>query len=179
MPGWLINLAVFLGVFLGMEGVAWATHRYVMHGALWVLHESHHRERESWFELNDLFGFFFSFVAIGLMLGGTFYYTPLMFAGLGMTAYGAVYFLVHDVLVHRRVDHGFVPRKGYLRRIYQAHRLHHATHGRDGSVSFGFLWSVPPEKLAAKLKSKAAQDIVSDTGIVGGKGMAVGRPTLH
>ena len=167
MPDWLIYLAVFLGVFFAMEGVAWTTHRYVMHGSLWVLHESHHRERESWFEMNDLFGFFFAFLSIGLMLGGTYYYAPLLFAGLGMTAYGFVYFLVHDVLVHRRVEHGFVPRTGYLRRIYQAHRLHHATHGRDGSVSFGFLWSPPPEKLAAKLKSKTARDIVSE------------RPALH
>jgi beta-carotene 3-hydroxylase len=167
MPDWLINLIVFLGVFFGMEGVAWATHKYVMHGSLWVLHESHHRERESWFELNDLFGFFFSFISIGLMLAGTLSYRPLFFAGLGMAAYGLVYFLVHDVLVHRRVEHGFVPRQGYLRRIYQAHRLHHATHGREGSVSFGFLWSAPPEKLAAKLKSQAAEEIVRE------------RPTLH
>lgn len=166
MPDWLINLVVFLAVFFGMEGVAWATHRYVMHGSLWILHESHHRERESWFELNDLFGFFFSFVSIGLILGGTFYYTPLLFAGLGMAAYGLVYFLVHDVMVHRRVAHGFVPRNGYLRRIYQAHRLHHATHGRDGAVSFGFIWSVPPEKLAMKLKSRAAEDIVRERSTV-------------
>jgi beta-carotene 3-hydroxylase len=162
MPDWLVNLFVFLGVFFGMEGVAWATHKYVMHGSLWVLHESHHRERENWFELNDLFGFFFSAISMGLMLAGTAYYTPLLFAGLGMAAYGLVYFLVHDVLVHRRVAHGFVPRQGYLRRIYQAHRLHHATHGRDGSVSLGFLWSPAPDKLAAKLKSKAAEEIAGD-----------------
>ena len=66
------------------------------------------------------------------MLAGTLYYGPLLWAGLGMAGYGLVYFLVHDVLVHRRVAHGFVPRNGYLRRIYQAHRLHHATHGKDG-----------------------------------------------
>jgi len=162
MSEWAINLSVFLGVFFGMEGVAWATHRYLMHGSLWMLHESHHRPRESWFELNDVFGFFFSFVSIGLMLGGTLHYGPLLWARLGMLAYGLVYFLVHDVLVHRRVAHGFVPRNGYLRRIYQSHRLHHATHGRDGSVSFGFLYSPPPAKLAAKLKSQAAHEIVAE-----------------
>jgi beta-carotene 3-hydroxylase len=162
MPDWLVNLTVFFAVFFGMEGIAWATHRYVMHGGLWVLHASHHRERHSWFELNDLFGFFFSFISMGLMLAGTLYDAPLLWAGLGMLGYGLVYFLVHDVLVHRRVTHGFVPRNGYLRRIYQAHRLHHATHGRDGSVSFGFLWSPRPEKLAAKLKSNTADDIVHD-----------------
>ena len=50
MPDWLINAAIFLGVFFAMEGIAFATHKYIMHGALWVLHASHHRERESWFE---------------------------------------------------------------------------------------------------------------------------------
>ncbi|WP_088342989.1 MULTISPECIES: sterol desaturase family protein [Rhodomicrobium] len=162
MPEWLISLTVFLGVFLGMEGVAWATHKYVMHGSLWNLHESHHRPRKSWFELNDLFGFFFTGISLALIIAGTFYYSPYFWAGLGMAAYGAVYFLVHDVLVHRRVEHGFVPRNGYLRRIYQAHRLHHAVPGKEGSVSFGFLYSPPPEKLAAKLKSQAAKDIVAE-----------------
>jgi beta-carotene 3-hydroxylase len=162
MPDWLINLSVFLVVFIGMEGVAWALHRYVMHGFLWVLHESHHRPRSGWFELNDLFGFFFMAVSIGLFLAGTLYYTPLFFAGLGMTAYGLVYFLIHDVLVHRRVEMGFVPKKGYLRRVYQAHRLHHAVPGKDGAVSFGFVYAVAPEKLAAKLKNKTAQEIVSE-----------------
>jgi beta-carotene 3-hydroxylase len=158
MPDWLINAAVFFGVFFGMEGVAWATHKYIMHGALWVLHASHHRERESWFELNDLFGFFFSFISIGLMLAGTLYAAPYFYAGLGMAAYGLVYFLVHDVLVHRRLAHGFVPRSGYLRRIYQAHRLHHATSAREGAISFGFIWSAPPEVLAAKIKAKTGDE---------------------
>jgi beta-carotene 3-hydroxylase len=162
MPDWLIYLTVFLVVFIGMEGVAWALHRYVMHGFLWVLHESHHRPRKSWFEMNDLFGFFFTAVSVGLFLAGTLYYTPLLFAGLGMTAYGVVYFLIHDVLVHRRVEHGFVPRNGYLRRVYQAHRLHHAVPGRDGAVSFGFVYAPPPEKLASKLKNRTAEDIVAE-----------------
>lgn len=162
MPDWLIHLCVFLAVFIGMEGVAWVLHRYVMHGFLWVLHESHHRPRESWFELNDLFGVFFSILSIGLFIAGTVYYTPLFFAGLGMTAYGIVYFLIHDVLVHRRVEHGFVPKSGYLRRVYQAHRLHHAVPGRDGAVSFGFVYAPPPEKLAARLKNHAADAIIGE-----------------
>ncbi len=158
MADWVVNLIIFLAVFFGMEGVAWATHKYLMHGALWLLHESHHRPRRSWFELNDLFGVFFSVVSIGLILAGTFSYGALLWAGLGMAAYGLVYFLLHDVLVHHRVEHGFVPRHGYLRRVYQAHRLHHATLGRDGAVSFGFIYSPPPEKLAAVLKSRGEGD---------------------
>jgi len=161
MPDWVVNLCVFLAVFFGMEGVAWATHRYLMHGPLWFLHESHHRARESWFELNDVFGIFFSVVSIGLLLGGIMFYGPLFWAGIGMAGYGLVYFLLHDVLVHRRLEHGFVPRHGYLRRVYQAHRLHHATHGKAGAVSFGFIYSPPPEKLAAKLKESGAHEAAS------------------
>ena len=40
-----------------MEGVAYATHRWVMHGRLgWWLHASHHRRGTGRFELNDLYG---------------------------------------------------------------------------------------------------------------------------
>jgi hypothetical protein len=35
--------------------------------------------------------------------------------------------------------------------------------GRDGAVSFGFVYSLPPEKLAAKLKSnKMAKEILAE-----------------
>ena len=88
MPDWGSNLMVFLAVFFGMEGVAWATHRYVMHGSLWILHESHHRPRSSWFELNDLFGFFFSFVSFGLILARN---VLLWAAALGRTGHGRIW----------------------------------------------------------------------------------------
>ena len=163
MPDWLIGVCICFAVFIGMEGVAWSMHKYVMHGFLWVLHESHHRPRRHWFELNDLFGLFFALLSVSLFLAGTLYYWPLLWAGLGMTAYGCVYFLLHDVLVHHRVAHGFVPRHGYLRRVYQAHKLHHAVPGKDGAVSFGFIYSPPPEKLAAVLKARAAQENAAGT----------------
>lgn len=54
-----LSIMVFLVAFAGMEWVAYSTHRYLMHGPLWFLHRSHHRPREHWFELNDLFGVFF------------------------------------------------------------------------------------------------------------------------
>ena len=58
-----------------------------------------------------------------------------------MTLYGFLYFLAHDGLVHRRWPFRHVPRRGYLKRLYQAHRLHHAVQGKEGCVSFGFLWA--------------------------------------
>ena len=64
-----------------------------------------------------------------------------------MTAYGAFYFLFHDVLVHHRVRHRFIPSGGYLRRLVQAHLIHHKTLVRDGALSFGFLYAPPIETL--------------------------------
>ena len=41
----------------------------------------------------------------------------------------------------------YVARSSYMKRIIQAHRLHHATSGKHGSVSFGFLWAPPADVL--------------------------------
>ena len=39
-----------------MEGVAWFTHRYIMHGLLWHFHRDHHtRDNSGVFEKNDFF----------------------------------------------------------------------------------------------------------------------------
>jgi beta-carotene 3-hydroxylase len=68
-----------------------------------------------------------------------------------MTAYGFLYFVAHDGLVHRRWPFHYVPRSGYLKRLYQAHRMHHAVTGREGAVSFGFLYAPPVEELKKAL----------------------------
>ena len=147
----LLNLSAFLAAFLGMEGVAWATHRYVMHGPLWSLHRSHHEPRVGPFELNDLFAFFFAGIAVALFWAGARFGLPaLWWAAAGATAYGLVYAFVHDGLVHQRWGFRVVPRSGYAKRLVQAHRLHHATHGRDGGVSFGFLYAPDVRRLKAR-----------------------------
>ncbi|MFN8091187.1 MAG: sterol desaturase family protein [Vicinamibacteria bacterium] len=134
-------LGLLLATFLAMEGVAYLMHRYLMHGPLWFLHESHHRPRQGWFELNDLFGIFFAVPSMVLIYLGTHGQPPLLGVGLGMTAYGAAYFGFHDVIVHRRIRHSFVPRHPYLKRIVRAHLIHHRTLTREGAVSFGFLYA--------------------------------------
>ena len=130
-----------LAVFAGMEGVARLMHRHLMHGPLWVLHESHHRPRQGRFEKNDLFGVFFSLPSIVLVYLGTHGHPWALAVGLGMTAYGAAYFGFHDVIVHRRVRVCFPPAGRYLQRIVKAHLVHHKTTGKEGAVSFGFLWA--------------------------------------
>jgi beta-carotene 3-hydroxylase len=157
MSGWLVYVGILVAVFLTMEGVAWVMHKYVMHGLLWSLHKSHHEPRKGFWELNDLFGLFFAAISITFMawsaqLGGPWW---ALFVGLGIMAYGVVYFLAHDVLVHNRVALRLNPKKGYLRRLYQAHRLHHAVDGKEGCVSFGFVFAPSPERLKKTLQTLA------------------------
>lgn len=137
-------LALFVATFVAMEGVAYLLHRYVMHGPLWVLHESHHRPRRGRFELNDLFGVLFALPSMALIYAGTHGQPLLLAVGVGMTAYGAAYWGFHDVLVHRRVRHSLVPRSAYLKRIVRAHLVHHRTHAKHGATSFGFLYAPEP-----------------------------------
>lgn len=155
MSGPIIDLLAFLGALIAMEGVAWATHRYLMHGPLWVWHRSHHEPRRGVFELNDLFAVVFAAIAIGLFATGALTRTAaLTFAAAGVTAYGALYALVHDGLVHRRFRLPIKAQSGYLLRLVQAHHLHHMTHAKAGAVSFGFLWPRDPHVLAERLKAE-------------------------
>ncbi len=71
-----------------------------------------------------------------------------------MTVYGLLYFLVHDGLVHQRWPFHWIPRRGYLKRLYVAHRLHHAVRGREGCVSFGFIYARKPADLQAILRKR-------------------------
>ncbi len=146
---------VFLAVYLGMEGVAWASHKYVMHGFLWSLHASHHQPRTGPVEKNDWFGVFFSVVAIALVIAGATWNSLYFAAGMGMTAYGLTYLFLHDILVHKRFGIHIKPKSGYLRAVLRSHRLHHAHRGKHGCVSFGFL--VPKLGLTRKEQVAARQ----------------------
>ena len=143
--------------FCATEVFAWALHRHVMHGIGWGLHRSHHEPRNGWFESNDLYALVFVAVSIGLFaLGARPGLGLLWYAGLGVTLYGVAYFIVHDGLVHRRVRIPLRQRGKYIRRLIQAHRLHHASPGRDGAVSFGFLYALEPRRLTAQLRATHA-----------------------
>lgn len=129
-----------ISTFLFMEGVAWFTHKYVMHGFLWSLHKSHHSERHGPFELNDLFGVFFACIAIVLIYFGFDELNYLFWIGLGITAYGFAYFIFHDVIVHRRVKIKFFTENTYLKKIIRAHKIHHKYPTKENAESFGFLY---------------------------------------
>ena len=148
----LFNSLIVLITVVLMEGVSWVSHKYVMHGWGWGWHRSHHEPREGWFEKNDLYAVVFAGLAIVLIALGTAGRWPLQWVGAGMTLYGFLYFLAHDGLVHRRWPLRYVPRSGYLKRLYQAHRMHHAVEGREGCVSFGFLYAPSVKALKAELQ---------------------------
>jgi beta-carotene 3-hydroxylase len=145
------KIVIFLAFLIGMEGFAWVMHRYVMHGALWCWHESHHVKHGGVFELNDLFAVVFAAPAILCIWLGVHVSAWFLPAGLGITAYGMAYFLFHDGLVHRRFPVPLDGRQGFWRPRLQAHRLHHAVATKHGCVSFGFLWVRPVRELKAKL----------------------------
>ena len=150
---WIVLVLVALGVFLLMEVVAWAAHKYIMHGWGWGWHESHHEPHDDLFEKNDLYAVVFAIFAIGLFAVGTLADLPLVTAvATGITLYGLFYFIVHDGLVHQRWPFRHIPHKGYAKRLVQAHRLHHAVKGREGCVSFGFLYAPPVEDLTDQLR---------------------------
>lgn len=148
-----IGILLFSFSLLVMEGVAYVTHRCLMHGPGWFLHASHHHDREGLFELNDLYAVIFAVPSVILLLGGAQlgWGSWATWVGAGIAAYGAIYFGFHDILVHRRIAHRYVARSTYMKRIIQAHRLHHATTSKHGSVSFGFLWAPPADILKRQL----------------------------
>lgn len=139
----LINIFIVLFTFIAMEGVAWFVHKYIMHGFLWNLHKSHHSPHQNPLEHNDLFSVFFAIPAVLCFIIGS--NNPafrwLIWIGVGGSLYGFMYFIFHDIIVHRRIKVRFKPANAYLKKIIRAHKVHHKNlHKRNGEA-FGFLYS--------------------------------------
>ena len=141
---------IVIGTFLFWEFVAWFTHKYIMHGLLWVWHKSHHTVHDHTLEKNDWFAVVFSLPSIGL-----FYYASLVIynpyllsVGLGILCYGIFYFVFHDIIVHQRIKWRPEKRSRYLQRMIHAHYIHHAKHSKENCEAFGFLYA--PKKYEPK-----------------------------
>lgn len=158
----VVNIGVVVATVLAMEGVALAVHRFVMHGPGWDWHRSHHEPHSGILEKNDLYAVVFAGLALALILFGSAEAGPLYWVGVGMSVYGVLYFVVHDGLVHQRWPFRHVPKNPYLKRLVQAHRLHHAVDGRDGAVSFGFLYAPPVRRLREKLRAQRPEGLRAD-----------------
>lgn len=117
---------LLLLAFGAMEGVSYAAHRWIMHGVGYGWHRSHHLPPAGRFERNDLFPVCFSAVGFGVFLAAWATGAPsLYWLGAGITAYGAAYLLVHEVVIHRRLAWR-LPEGRYLRWLQEAHADHHA-----------------------------------------------------
>ena len=150
MSWWQIAATV-IGALAFMEFFAWWAHKYIMHGWGWGWHRDHHEPHDNKLEKNDLYAVTFGTIVFFMFLIGYFYSPFLWWAALGITLYGVIYTFIHDGLVHQRCFK-WVPKRGYAKRLVQAHKLHHATIGKEGGVSFGFVLARDPAKLKADLK---------------------------
>lgn len=135
----IINILAFLSTYFAMEGVAWLTHKYVMHGFLWTLHESHHRPRHGIFEKNDFFFLFYATIAMILMYFGWENLDYRFWMGIGVTAYGFTYFVLHDIFIHRRAKFLDKLDSRYFRAMRKAHKVHHKKMGKEEGEEFGLL----------------------------------------
>jgi beta-carotene 3-hydroxylase len=130
--------------FAAMEFSGWAIHKYLMHGPLWMIHKTHHQPSKSFFELNDLFSVVFGSIAVVLILLGVEELDYRFWMGIGISLYGVLYFVLHDVLVHRRLKWFERPKNSFLEGIFKAHQAHHRTNQKEDAISFG-LFVVPKQ----------------------------------
>jgi len=135
--------------FISMELFSWFIHKYVMHGPLWKIHKTHHVHSKGFFELNDLFTLLFGSIAIVLIFLGVSAFDYRFWIGCGISLYGMSYFVLHDVLIHKRLKWLGRPKGRFLEGITKAHRAHHSTNTKDDAVSFGLFW-VPKEYFRKK-----------------------------
>lgn len=158
----LAAIAIVIATIFAMELVAWASHKYIMHGFGWGWHRDHHERHDNVLEKNDLYALVGAAMSISMfaagspLIMGVSAWPPATFIGLGILGYGILYTLAHDGLVHQRYFR-WVPKSGYAKRLVQAHRLHHATQSKAGGVSFGFLIARSPEALKADLRRQVRE----------------------
>lgn len=160
----LSAIVIVIATIAAMEAVAWASHKYVMHGFGWSWHRDHHEPHGNRFEKNDLYaligaGLSISMFALGSpLVMGEGAWEPGTWIGLGILGYGIIYTLIHDGLVHQRWFR-VIPKRGYAKRLVQAHKLHHATLSKEGGVSFGFVLARDPASLKRELKRQRDRGI--------------------
>ncbi len=138
---WLQNILAFFSAFFFMEFMAWFTHKFIMHGFLWRIHQDHHKKNhDSWFEKNDLFFVFYALVSISFFLLWRYDIMPLGLAiGSGIFAYGWSYFIVHDIFIHQRFKWFRTANGRYAKAVRRAHKMHHKHLGKEDGECFGML----------------------------------------
>lgn len=142
----MIRFAVVTALtFAAMELASYLIHRYAYHKLLWVIHKSHHTRRNGPFESNDIFPVIFAAISIVLMAFGLrdSNSSTLLPVSIGIMMYGGVYFVVHDLYIHRRVKR-LVLHIPLLLPLKKAHAVHH----RTGGEPYGLLFYVHRRQMA-------------------------------
>jgi beta-carotene 3-hydroxylase len=149
----MTNVLVAVAALVLMEPVTALIHRFVMHGFGMGWHRSHHEPPRAALEANDLFPVVFASATIVLLSIGVYVASAprlLVPIGIGVTAYGAGYLLVHDVVIHRRL--AFLPLPEWLlRRWRDAHNVHHLF----AQAPYGFLAPVVPAELRRRASARS------------------------
>lgn len=135
-----VFILLVLITFAIMEGITWLTHRYVMHGFLWHLHQDHHQKGAGFFEKNDAFFLIFAIPSwLSIMLGLQYKVYWVAAIGFGIAMYGLAYFIVHEVIIHQRIKWFTRSNNTYIRSIRWAHKMHHKHLYKEDGESFGML----------------------------------------
>jgi beta-carotene 3-hydroxylase len=150
----VIALASAVVAFVAMEGVSYAAHRWIMHGRGIVWHRSHHPPRGRGFEANDLFPAIFATFAIAAFAAAAVqpalsWLRPI---AIGVSAYGTCYFLVHEVLIHRRLRIP-LPHLRVLRWLDDSHRIHHLY----GGEPYGMLLPIVSRELRERASARRSR----------------------
>ena len=132
----ILNIIIVIITFWLMEAIAWATHKYVMHGFLWNLHKDHHQvNKDKIFENNDAFFLIFAIPGAAFMIIGS----TLLYVGIGITLYGFAYFIIHEIFIHQRIKLFKRTSITYFKAIRKAHKVHHKNQGKKDCTCFGML----------------------------------------
>lgn len=147
IAAWIV---VVVATMCAMELYAALVHRWLWHGPLWRWHAHHHGRFAAHVNANDALSGMHAPIAIALIALGLFVDIPFVVAvGAGMTAFGALYFVFHDGVVHGRLPLSSWMRSGVVRAWRDAHAQHH----RGNGAPYGFFSSplfVALEKLSAR-----------------------------
>ena len=137
-----VKIISFLVAYIGMEGVAWLAHKYLMHGAFWFLHDDHHtKDPNRFLEKNDWFFVLFATPGIILIMWGIESgWDFKFFLGIGIAAYGFTYFVVHEIFIHQRLPYFRRTNSLYWGAIRRAHRKHHISKVKEDGECFGMLY---------------------------------------
>lgn len=136
----LFYIAITFLVFCLMEPITWLTHKYIMHGFLWFLHEDHHKKKQGFFEKNDAFFLIFAIPSwLCIMLGSMSQNYISVSIGFGIAMYGLAYFLFHEIIIHQRFKLFTRTKSRYVKAIRWAHKMHHKHLNKHDGESFGML----------------------------------------